>query len=535
MGRTIVAVVLGLAALPVVAGADRPILETRLETTLDDLAAFGDKRGGSPAGYAAGDYLLQRFVAAGLANVRFETFMFPAYVIGSSDLRLDVGGLSAAMAWEVLDYSGVGAVDAALVYVGPGRPGNYLTIDAAGKVVLVDRDPVWRRARQYEEVIAHGGVAMISVSTAPLDLIQSGLVGDPEDGAGPIPAVTIGADDGALLADALLHGRAVRARLMVQGSVVAATGRNVVGEVAGTDPTGAYLLVGAHYDTWHAGSADNGTGIAAMLALAEGAGAAPGPRYGLTFVAFDAEESGLFGGYDYLRQHVAVAHEPMLGFVNLEIPAAGPTGLRGLARTIAGPFDEDLDSAGASASYAPIVDMKLIPQLFGGVIPTDIQGMYWYGLQGLSTACDTPWYHTVEDTPDKIDLPFLAESVALWQRLLPLLDAEDAAAFAVCEESLLRISVRRAAIVGGQRVEIGVSDHLGWPRANASVRLWVDVDDFSRVFSVEGVTSALGRVDFTVPQSALTAGQGSRWLHVTAGDDYPLGEVVIHLPDAVGP
>ena len=540
--RRVGLVTLVLAALllgtPSRAGTVEPdptVTQQRLSQTLSDLAALGYKRAGTPGGQSAGDYVFQRFVAAGLANVRFESFQFPSFELASSTLAITVNANPVAMAHDVFAYSGAGHVDADIVYVGTGHPSEYQGINATGKVVLLKRDPSYHRSSQYTEVIAHGGAAMLYVSQSPNNLIQIGTVADPEDGLGAIPAITIGKVDGEALIRAVTLGSATHAVIDVAASIVPAIGRNVTGVIAGTDPSGAYLLVGAHYDTWQIGSADNSTGVAAMIELAEDAVRRGSRRYGIVFVGYDAEEQGLFGGYDYLRDHVIVGREPMLAFVNLEIPGSGPTDLRALGRTEASPIDEDLDAIGIRNIYQLVVDMKLVPLLFGGIIPTDIQGMYWYGLQGFSTACDTPFYHTIEDTPDKLDIPFLADAVNHFKSALTSFMAEPVPSYTVRDDSVWKIDLSRTPVPGGLRVDVRVTDTAGWPRQGATLDIWLDVDDFTRAFRASGQTDALGRASFVVPASALLSGQGSRFIHVTAGIDYPLAENIMRVASAVQP
>lgn len=504
--------------------------EARMTTTLHELASLGFKRVGSSEGAAAGDYVSQRFTQAGLADVHFEPFSFPKYDVVSSSLAATVEGAAVAMAHDVFSQSGKGHVDADVVYVGKGHEKDYEGKDVTGKVVLLDRDPTFHRSSQFRLVHAHGGAAMLYVSQAPDDLVQIGTVADPEDGLGPIPAVTVGKDDGTKLETAALAGKAVRAVIDVDAKVSPATGRNVVGRLAGATPDAPYVLVGAHYDTWQIGSADNGTGVAALLEVAERLAAGAPRKLGVVFVGYDGEEPGLFGGYDYLRKHVVVGAEPMLAWVNFEIPGAGTDGIRAMAHTSGSPVDPAIVASETSKGYTLYVGMEAVPQLFGGVIPTDIQGMYWYGLQGVSTACDTPWYHTVEDTPEKIDTAFLAKTAGNFVAALEALDGADPSAFTTRDPHLWTLEAKTSADAAGLAVDVVAATAKKVPAAGADVRVWVDVDDFTRAF-VTGVTAdADGKAHVVVPASALGAGAGGRWLHVTAGDAYPSAEQIVALP-----
>lgn len=502
----------------------------RMLGTLEDLAALGNKRAGTDAGIQAGNYVHDRFRAAGLSDVRFEEFTFPRYDLRETTLAVTVDGGARPMAVEAFAYSGVGRAEGDVVFVGTGRPAEYEGIDAAGKVVLLLRDALYHRSAQYLEVVAHGGVAMFYVSQAPENLIQIGTVADPEDGPGPIPSVAVGKEDGERVVADVRAGRSVHAVVQVDAEVQLATGRNVVGRLPGSSPTGEYLLVGAHYDTWYAGSADNGTGVAAVLELAEAMARRRGRRLDLVFIAYDGEELGLFGGYDYLRRHVVVDEEPMLGWVNFEIPGAGPGGFRGLGRTNAEPIVEALESTGTSTIYNAHLPMEVVPSVFGGLIPTDIQGMYWWGLHGFSTACDSPYYHTVQDTPDKIDVPFLADAALHFESAIESIDLAPTGPFRERDPFVWRVVDQRRETAAGLEVELLVTDAAGQPQPGAFLRLWLDVDDFSRVWRGDGTTDASGKARLLVPSAALARGAGDRWLHATAGVTHPLVEWIAPLP-----
>jgi len=301
-----------------------------------------------------------------------------------------------------------------------------------------------------------------------------------------------------------------------------------VGELSGEDPTGAYFLVGGHYDTWFTGSVDNTTGVAATLEIAESF-ALRGPRsYGVVFVAYDGEELGLFGGYDYLRRHVVVAGDPLLAFVNFEMPANGADdGLRALAYTNGAGLYDLITDAEAYQLYMFVAGLELVPGLFGGSIPTDIQGLYWYGLQGMTTACQSAWYHTTEDTPDKVDLPFFADAVLRFQQILNDMDDKALADYDIHDPEVWRVDVTTTDVAGALDLAITVTDADGAPRADATVNLWLDVDDFTRVYEDAGTTNATGQLSLTVPADALSEGAGGRWVHLTAADEHPLAETII--------
>jgi Zn-dependent M28 family amino/carboxypeptidase len=512
---------------------DPAAVQARLGKTLNDLAAMGSKRSGTTAGNQAGDYVKQRFADAGYPDASFESFDFLSFDLKASSLAVTIDGAAAPMKHDVFQYSGKGHVDADIVDVGTGHLPNYSGLDVTGKIVLVTRDPTFHREAQYKIAAQQGAAAMLYVSQAPQNLIQIGTVADPEDGLATIPTITVGADDGQTIKDALAANGTAHAVIDVDAAISPATGRNVIARLSGTDPSGAYVVVGAHYDTWYTGSTDNSAGVAMLLELAEAMAHGPKHKLGVVFVGYDGEELGLFGGYDYLRRHVLQGNEPMLAFVNLEMPGAStdPMGTRAMAHTNDGPIVPAVVQSETNQVYTLFVGMELVPGQFGGLIPTDIQGMYWSGLQGLTTYCDTPYYHTTEDTPDKLDMGFLAQGSIHMARLVETFDQFTLQTFHKHDSQTWSPTVKTTPQASGDLlVDVEALDAYLTPQADAQVIVWVDVDDFTRAFKLETKADSAGKASVTVPKSALTMGKGKRWLHVTTGQTYPLAERLSPLP-----
>jgi aminopeptidase YwaD len=522
----------GAPVMPVPVDVSPDAVQARLRTTLDELAAMGPKRAGSPAGQAAGDYVKTRLEAAGANDISTETFSFSRFQLDASTLAVTLDGAAVPMNHEVFAYSGTGRVEGEVVDVGRGRPEDYEGKDVTGKIAFVVRDPSFHRQSQYGEALVHGAIGLLYASSSPQNLIQVGTVTDAAAGLAKMPTITIGKEDGAKVKAALAAGKPARAVLDVSASLQPAQGRNIIARLPGTDPSGAYLMVGAHYDTWHIGASDNGTGVAALLELGERLAARTDRRLGIMLVGFDAEELGLFGGYDFLRKHVVANNEPILAFMNLEMPAGTPSGfLRGVASTNDGPIAPAGTEASLSSIYTLFVGMEFVPATFGGLVPTDIQGMYWYGMQGMTTYCETEYYHTSEDTPDKVDVDFLARGTLALYDTLAVLDGEPAQSFAARDALLWEPTVDTASSAdGGLDVTITARDSAGTAQPKARVRVWVDVDDFTRSFEENIEADAAGVATVHVPPAALTQGSSGRWLHVTAGKTYPLSERLKQLP-----
>jgi len=487
--------------------------------TLEDLAALGEKRAGTPAGVKAAQYLRARFIEAGLEAVRLEEFHFPRHEVLGSSCVLSIAGARWPAVYEVFEASGAGVVRAQVA-----APGG----DARGRVALVERNLTYHRSTQYLDAVRAGARAMLSISSAPGNLPQAGSVRRAWEASGEIPALSVGAADGTILRAALAAGQPVDAELDVATRVSRGRGQNVLGVIPGAEPH--QLVVGAHYDTWFAGSTDNGGGVAALLAIAGLRARRERPRYTLVFVAWDGEELALYGGYDFLRRHRAwpsSGRAPMLAVIDLETPSAHGAQAYALARSTHAPLEGAITGVGLHELFALNVPMDLVPELFGGVIPTDIQGLYRAGTPSVSTAVDSPYYHTEADTPDKVDLARLAETVTLFDRAIDRLLAEPPERFAAHDPALWRAEL--SARMGGGRliVDVAIASGAGSPRAGAAVEAVLFHDHFFESASGHARTDGAGRATLELACDAEL--RGPRFVHVTAGERWPLVEAVLPI------
>jgi hypothetical protein len=301
------------------------------------------------------------------------------------------------------------------------------------------------------------------------------------------------------------------------------------------------IVFGAHYDTWYVGSADNGCGVAALLGLAQTrARPATPPPYTLVFVGYDGEEVGLYGGYDYLRKH---QDEGLLSVVNFEIPAAQSdvmtggfeTLVAGVATSKVLVLQESLIGALAVGPAGPFfldIDLNLVAKSFGGIIPTDIQGAYRAGIPTISTASDTPWYHTRNDTPDKVDTRAVARTVSAFSRTADRLLKHDVGDFKAIDFSLwtakLGVTTTKAPVPQAV-VDVNLADSSGKILPNTQVKGTFFCDDFFAAPDVVSMTDAQGHATITF-ENELNSCSGRRWVHVTAGPDFPLVEKAIAVP-----
>ena len=91
---------------------------------------------------------------------------------------------------------------------------------------------------------------------------------------------------------------------------------NLVGEIPGTDLKDEIVMIGAHFDTWHASpnASDNTSGVAVVLEAARiltAVGARP--RRTIRVALWSGEEQGLHGSREYVHAHFGNPGDPKVG------------------------------------------------------------------------------------------------------------------------------------------------------------------------------------------------------------------------------
>jgi len=91
---------------------------------------------------------------------------------------------------------------------------------------------------------------------------------------------------------------------------------NVLGEIPGSDLADEVVMLGAHFDTWHASpnASDNTSGVAVMLEAARILKAVGvRPRRTIRLALWSGEEQGLFGSSEYVKAHFGDPNDPAIG------------------------------------------------------------------------------------------------------------------------------------------------------------------------------------------------------------------------------
>lgn len=162
-----------------------------------------------------------------------------------------------------------------------------------------------------------GVLASISLSGWDNGILRVGAGGSRKAGEPVgVPSLVMAAEHYNPLMRALAKGEVVRLRVNVDADFIGdadAPGYNTLAEIPGNGKADEVVMLGAHLDSWHAGTgaSDNGAGVAVMMEavrILKAIGVKP--RRTIRIALWGGEEQGLVGSTDYVSRHFARYPEP---------------------------------------------------------------------------------------------------------------------------------------------------------------------------------------------------------------------------------
>lgn len=378
---------------------------------------YGSRFAGTEEEERASRYLSSCMKEYGLERVQRKPFSYPGWRRGSSRLFLVQNG-----SWKELDtiglpYSPSGTVEAPVVDVGDGTPEEFAALgqEIKGRIVLLSaRQPVFRqesmhRRDKYIRAVEAGAVAFLWMREQGGHLEETGSL--PHDA--PIPGVGISRETGFIIQEAISQGALVC--LQCENKRLRVESFNVVGTIPGS--SSGSLLVGAHYDGHDiaSGALDNGAGTAVLLETARLLNPFRDHLLSrITFVCFAAEEVGLLGSSQYVKE---LGDERLDFMINLDAGAGRPGMKLGLSlqnfpelipcfKEIFSRMGEDRIVALHPSAHS---DMYSFSQ-------AGIPSGYFKDMEKVPTG--RSFGHTRADTLDKVDRRKLQEDALLLARFL---------------------------------------------------------------------------------------------------------------------
>lgn len=196
----------------------------------------------------------------------------------------------------------------------PGPEFGVANPAAAGRGQFAGRGNFGQGGFNRNDWFRSEGVAGL-LSTAPrghgIYTISGNRTTDP---ANAIPQVSIPAEQYGRLARMVAKNLPVTIEADIKNTYIPnPTMFNVIGEIPGSDKADEIVMLGAHFDSWHAstGATDNAAGSAAMmeamrLLKVSGVKLRRTVRIGL----WTGEEQGLIGSREYVKKHIGACNDP---------------------------------------------------------------------------------------------------------------------------------------------------------------------------------------------------------------------------------
>ena len=161
-----------------------------------------------------------------------------------------------------------GGLELPLIYVGRGTEDDYTSRDVRGKIALVDGIAIPGKAHAAEEA---GAAACIFANADEHvhEMIVSTVWGSPtpetRDKLPKIPVVSVGAAAAQTLREVLQETEEPAARLATRVWTGWTQIPTLTAQVDGTEEPEKFVLFSGHIDSWHYGAMDNGSADALML------------------------------------------------------------------------------------------------------------------------------------------------------------------------------------------------------------------------------------------------------------------------------
>lgn len=412
--------------------ADRQIIgdvftsDTSYQLLLQLCDVCGNRFAGSASERKAADAIAAAMRANGLENVHLEPLEITAWTRGTTTLRM-TQPLERDFSTLALPYSPACDLTAEMIDCGGGEQEDFARLGDAvrGKIAVCAAETgnwltakkVSHRTDKYRWAVAAGAVGFIFINQNPGQLRITGSI-YPNC---PIPGIGVSWETGNDLLRLATHGDHPTLRITDTGTSQQVTTYNVVGELPGDGSTDEFIITGAHYDAHDiaVGAGDDGAGTCTLVEAGRALANVRGELVrGIRFIAFAAEEVGLFGSWAYRDEHERELSRVRY-MLNLDGAGQGGGGSEVMSLTgtpelapffsgLAEEFNYKFDVVDRFAGHSDHFPFTLAGVPAGGIASRDArQGMIGRG-----------WGHTEADTVDKVSLRGLQMAAILTARVL---------------------------------------------------------------------------------------------------------------------
>jgi Iap family predicted aminopeptidase len=267
---------------------------------------YGSRFPGTPGDIGSVKYMVEKLTEYGL-DASYDEFRIPGWTRGPATLEVTS---PVKRSFEVisLPHSVAGEVETELVDLGAGHIDVYekRRDEIEGKIVMVSgakppgmaKNP--HRTEKFNRSILAGARGWIFTNRSPGK-------GQVTGGVSPIvPAIGTTFEDGEFLRRLVKREGSVKVRIKTSDRNHDVTTHNVIADLHGTGNSKEYVATGSHYDAHDIspGAYDPASGCVMMMEMARALALSKGSlKRRIRFLFFGAEETGLFGSYNYTETH----------------------------------------------------------------------------------------------------------------------------------------------------------------------------------------------------------------------------------------
>jgi aminopeptidase YwaD len=207
----------------------------------------------------------------------------------------------------------------------------------------------------------------------------------------------------------------IKISVLVEPELMPHNTQNVIGYLKGSQFPDSFIVFSAHYDhlgmmgKWalFPGANDNASGVAMMLDILKYYSKNK-PKYSIAFMAFSAEEVGLFGSYFY-TEHPLFPLKNISMLINLDLMGTGDKGMTVVNATLFPKEFQDLQLINITKNYLLTVNPRGKAQNSDHYYFSEngVKAFYFY-LMG-----EYHFYHDVYDLPEVLTLSKYGEAFNL--------------------------------------------------------------------------------------------------------------------------